>query len=273
MARGGLDSGAARSLAEFDFVDGIFDVAWSEIGGGEDLIVGGGDGKIWRVQWRSGARMAIPAHSREISSLDWCPHRLDKFCSSSWDGRVAVAQGNQVLLHLTGHGAVVNEARWSPHAPTALISASADKTVRIWDERSPNSCTALISAPSTLLVSDFLSVDWNKYEDWNVLTATSNDLLFWDLRMLTKGPIVRIPQAHRRAIKRARWSPWTPHQVASVAFDMSVRLWDTRSMNPLTGPGFSGFTEFATGLDWSNFDKNLLVSCSWDETIREHFLK
>ncbi len=138
-----------------------------------------------------------------------------------------MAQGSQLLLHFSGHGAVVNEARWSPHAPTALISASADKTVRIWDERSPGVCSALISVPSSLMVADFLSVDWNKYEDWGVLTATPNDLLFWDLRMLAKGPSTRIPQAHRRAIKRARFSPWTPHHVATVAFDMSnMQLFD-----------------------------------------------
>ena len=274
ISRGGIDSGPARLLAHFDFADGLFDVAWSEVGGGEEIIVAGGEGRIWRINWRTGNRLAISAHVKEVSSLDWCPHRMDKFSSSSWDSKIAVIQGGQVCSYLSGHGAVVNEARWSPFSPFTLISASADRTVRIWDERKPSTCTALIStAHSSLIVSDFLSVDWSKYEDWNVATATTNDLLFWDLRMLGKGPSLRIPQAHRRAVKRIRWSPWSSHHVASVSFDMSVRLWDTRSMNPLSGPGFSGFTEFATGLDWSNFEKNLLVSCSWDESIREHFVK
>lgn len=274
LARGGLDAGAAQKLAEFDFPDGMFDVAWSEVGGGEEVVVGGGDGRVWRVNWRTGARFSIPAHSREISSVDWCPHRLDKFCSSGWDNRIVLVQGGKPVAALNGHSAVVNEARWSPHSPSTLISASADRTVRLWDDRKPGECAALIAAPqAALFVSDFLCVDINKYEDWHILAATTSDLLSWDARMLGKGPLRRIPQAHRRAIKRVRWSPWTAHHLATASFDMSVRLWDTRSLNPLAGPAFSGFTEFATGLDWSNFERNVLISCSWDETIREHFVQ
>lgn len=270
LRRRGLDAPAAELLAQFDFSDGLFDVAWAEVGGGEEVIVGGGEGCVYRVNWRTGQRIVIQSHFKEISSLDWCPHRLDKFCSSGWDGIVRISNGRQELK-LAGHGAVVNDARWSPRSANTLISASADKTIRIWDDRSAGT-QALIS-PAQMAIPDFLSVDWNKYDEFSIVSATPNDLLFWDLRAIGKGPSLRIPQAHRRAVKRVRWSPWSANHVASVAFDMSLRLWDTLSLNPLGGPGFTGYTEFATGLDWSNFDKNLLVSCSWDETIREHFMK
>lgn len=271
-------SGEARLLQQYDFRDGIFDVAWSEIERGA-LVVGGGDGTVYRINFGDAKTAQITAplytHGREISSLDWCPLRQDKFLSTSWDGTIRVSASTDSSLSTTirGHAGVVNEARWNPRHANLLISVSADRTARLWDDRHQNnsavSAAAVISPDESLMVQDFLTVDWNKYDEWNIVTGTPSDLLFWDIRALTRGPVNRIPLAHRRAIKRVRYSPWQGNKLASVGFDMSLKLWNLSSLNP-RGLSFDHYTEFVTGLDWSNFDRNKLFTCSWDETVRLH---
>lgn len=258
----------ALLVRHFDFRDGLFDLAWSEVDR-EGLVVGGGDGRVYRLSINSSKaeQQPVPVHShnKEISSLDWCPLRQDKFLSTSWDGSIKLSNGSTIR----GHGGVVNEARWSPRNPNLLISVSSDRTARLWDDRTLTS-TAVVISPSSDSC-DFLSVDWNKYEEWNVVTASPADLLFWDIRALTRGPVNKIPGAHHRAIKRVRFSPWQGNRLASVGFDMSLRSWDLTALNPRAAY-FDHFTEFTTGLDWSNFERNKIFTCSWDETIRVHYL-
>ena len=257
-------------LQYFDFRDGIFDVAWSEIDR-NSLAVGGGDGKVYRVTLGDvkAPVVSLYGHNKEISSLDWCPLRQDKFLSTSWDSTIRVSCSNNVNV-IRGHAGVVNEARWSPRHANLLMSVSADRTARLWDDRhSSAAASAVISPDESLMVQDFLTVDWNKYEEWNVVTGSPSDLLFWDIRSLARGPVNRIPLAHRRAIKRVRFSPWQGNKLASVGFDMSLRLWDLTALNP-RGLAFDRYTEFVTGLDWSNFDRNKLFTCSWDETVVLH---
>lgn len=263
----------ALLVRHYDFKDGVFDLAWSEVNK-EALVVGGGDGHIYRLHLQSNKSESQPSpiahsHSKEISSLDWCPLRQDKFLSTSWDGSIKICDKG-VTTGIRGHNGAVNEARWSPRHVNLLFSVSGDRTARLWDDRTASS-TAIITPHESLLVSDFMSVDWNKYEEWNVLTATPSDLLFWDVRALSRGPVNRIPAAHSRAIKRVRFSPWQGNRLASVGFDMTLKTWDLTALNP-RGPFFDQFTEFATGLDWSNFERNKIFSCSWDETIRVHFI-
>lgn len=262
----------AQLVRHFDFRDGIFDVAWSEVDR-NCLISGGGDGKVYKLNLNAVAggplKSDLPAasHSREISSLDWCPLREDKYLSTSWDGTIKLSTTQTIR----GHAGVVNEARWSPRHANLLMSVSGDKTARLWDDRTLTA-SAVITPDESLMVSDLMSLDWNKYEEWNVVIATPSDLLFWDIRALARGPVNRIPGAHRRAIKRVRFSPWQGNRLASVGFDMALRSWDLTALNP-RGPSFDQFSEFTTGLDWSLSDKSKLYSCSWDETVRVHFLK
>lgn len=243
-------------------------MAWSEVDR-NILIAGGGDGRVHLLNLASNQlkTTALYSHVKEISSLDWCPLRQDKFLSTSWDGTIKLSTGSQTIR---GHVGVVNEARWSPRHVNLLMSVSGDKTARLWDDRTLNS-TAVITPHESLMVSDLLSLDWNKYDEWNVVTATPSDLLFWDIRSIARGPVNRIPSAHRRAIKRVRFSPWQGNKLASIGYDMEVRSWDLTALNP-RGPHFDHYTEFATGMDWSNFERNKLFSCSWDETVRSHFL-
>lgn len=264
----------AALLHQIDFRDGLFDCAWSETDPGL-LVAGGGDGCIYRIRIKSSdsppAVETLWQHSREVSSIDWSPLRLDKFLSTSWDGTIRIGCGGRADagVALSRHSAVVNEARWSPRHANAILSVSADRTIRTWDDRQPPAAGASIVIAPLDGVSDVLTCDWNKYEEWTIATASPSDIFTWDLRAVARGPLLRIPGAHRRAIKRLRWSPWSPAHLVSVGFDMTVRFWDAASLNP-RGSVFDGYTEFALGLDWSVFERGRFFSCSWDETVRAH---
>lgn len=49
---------------------------------------------------------------------------------------------------------------------------------------------------------------------------------------------------------------------------MTIRWWNLHSLNPLEAIDEESHTEFVTGLDFSLETRNLLATCSWDETVR-----
>jgi peroxin-7 len=284
----------AAIAAQLDFKDGLFDVAWSEVDS-RTLVTGGGDGAVHLVtpanplagaqspSYSPGslalASRAVYRHAREVSSVDWSPHRQDRFVSASWDGTVVLhcsARGSSRRVIELNRNIVVHETRWSPRHANLLACVASDGIVRVVDERLANGLVASLHSP---LDDDLLSLDWNKYDDAGIATAGPTDLRIWDLRstntanrpaaITTTAPVLSIPGAHHRAIKRIRYSPWSSHNIASVGCDFALRLWDTAALNPRLGE-HEGFTEFAMGVDWNLFVRNELVTASWDESIRIH---
>jgi peroxin-7 len=65
------------------------DVAWSEEN--ENIVAScSGDGsiKLWDLSSRQNPFRSIPAHSKEVSALDWNTNDTNLFLSSSWDDTV-----------------------------------------------------------------------------------------------------------------------------------------------------------------------------------------
>ena len=78
-------------------------------------------------------------HKKKVHSLDWsCTG--EKLASGSVDQSVRVwsvdPTGKATDTELKGHSDSVDQLRWDPKQPEVLGTASADKTVRIWDARS-----------------------------------------------------------------------------------------------------------------------------------------
>ncbi|XP_029645736.2 THO complex subunit 3-like [Octopus sinensis] len=80
----------------------------------------------------------ILAHSAKVHSVAWsCDGR--KLASGSFDKTVSIFSLDRDRLNkdftFRGHGDSVDQLCWHPSNPDHLVTASGDKTVRIWDAR------------------------------------------------------------------------------------------------------------------------------------------
>lgn len=252
----------------FDTADAIFDCSWSELHSSM-LALALANGKLIIVNPDTAQLiLQYSAHSKEVSSVDWCILRKNLVASASWDGTIKIWSPSAnpvaplaVIPGITG-GGVVYEAAWSLHYPDTLLSATSDKQACVWD------LSANTKSPVVTLRGhehEVVAVSWNKYKPEIAASASADKTIrIWDLRRPTEA--VSILRGHLRAVRRLSWSPWSAHQLASVGYDMTVRLWDTSSLDPLIYT-FKDFTEFSTGLDWA-LDQHILAACGWDEKVR-----
>lgn len=210
-------------------------------------------------------------HGREVTSVEWNLVSKDSFLSSSLDGTVKLWDSNSLAVtatfqHSFGQPvASVYEAVWNPRDPHLFATASSgQQTISLFDLRTPNG--PVQSIPNAHQ-GDILCIDWNKYQNFQVATGSvDQSIKIWDLRSPTpKIPLHKL-SGHYRAVKRLRFSPFSPSQLVSVGFDMAARFWDLGSLNPAVIPTYGEHTEFVTGVSWSLAKPGVLATCSWDDS-------
>ncbi|WAR09345.1 PEX7-like protein [Mya arenaria] len=225
----------------YEWNDGLFDAAWSE-NNENVVVVGAGDGSllVYDVTNPKGPLKAFKEHSKEVSSVDWSPTRAENFIlTASWDSTI--------------------NAIWSPRLPGCFATASGDKTLRVWDRRTPQpQCT--IQAHE----GEVLTCDWNKY-DQNILYSGSVDCSIrgWDIRNYNK-PLCEMT-GHRFAVRRVKTSPFNGNTLASCSYDFTVRTWDVRQPHAMEIT--EHHTEFVYGLDFNLHRPGQIVDCGWDSLV------
>lgn len=179
-------------------------------------------------------------------------------------------------------------------------SVAADGCTLIWDVRRPTLPIQKIQAH----VTEALSMDWNKYTDVTLVTASVDKTIKgWDLRK-AQQPLF-ILEGHQYAIRRVKCSPHKPNIILSCSYDMTTRLWDTNAVNAVntvngvntingvnTANGVNGVngvnggggmrmnnpitfnttvidehSEFVVGIDFNLAVEGLIADCAWDETV------
>ena len=131
------------------------------------------------------------------------------------DVRAADAQ----IAVLSGHHGFVETARYSPDG-SRIVTASADKTVRVWD--------ALTGAQLLVLAGHRNRVQFAVYSPDGtriVSAAADKTLRIWDAR---SGEQLLALTGHGDAVNCATFSPDGEHLV-SASEDMTARIWDTHT--------------------------------------------
>mgnify|MGYP005992090981 CR=1 FL=1 len=105
-------------------------------------------------------------HQDEGYALDWNPLVPGRMATGDCAGKIrlwnptATGAGNWAVDNtpLSGHTASVEDLQWSPSEATVLSSASADRTVRIWDIRDNTKPQITFDAHS----EDVNVISWNR---------------------------------------------------------------------------------------------------------------
>jgi len=253
----------AQIIRSFDTQDGLYDCAWNE-SNAMQVVSASGDGsvKLFDLNTRDNFPVAQwHEHQTEVSGVHWNLVRKDMFVTASWDHTIKLfsPMSPQSIMTYAEHTYCVYQAIWSPRRATVFASASGDGTVRIWDTNSPMSIHRIAPAHD----GEVLTLDWNKYNDNQLVTGSVDKTLrLWDLR--NPGMPMMIMPGHQYAIRRVKFSPHSSNIIGSVSYDMTMCLWNTNnSMQPMFNR-FDHHNEFVVGLDFNLFMPGEVATASWD---------
>eukprot|EP00823_Brevimastigomonas_motovehiculus_P006926 TRINITY_DN5951_c0_g1_i1.p1 TRINITY_DN5951_c0_g1~~TRINITY_DN5951_c0_g1_i1.p1 ORF type:complete len:340 (+),score=66.52 TRINITY_DN5951_c0_g1_i1:123-1142(+) len=154
------------------------------------------------------------AHKKQVNSIAWNSIGT-KLASSSDDHNIHIWNVRESGLYsdfeLKGHSDTVYQVAWNPANPELLVSAAADKCIRVWDARSKNA-----SQMNTKMSN--AGVKWSPDGTvWSV-SSRDNDLLFIDSR---KFSILRSEHLHAE-INEMLWTKSMDYFFLTVAFNLRI---------------------------------------------------
>lgn len=266
--------------------DGLFDLTWSE-NDPNTIWTASGDGSIlvYSLDQISNQPVnAMKGHEKEISCIEWSNNRLNGpiILTSSWDGTIKSWDGikgsniSQVCPTIDSSGAeggggekgIIYCVSWSPIIPRTFCSSNSDGSLKVYDLNDPSiKNKGAINIPSSK--SELLSCDWNKYNQ-NIIVTSSVDGFINGFDIRSPFTPLFVLSGHSRAIKKIKCSPFKENIIASVSYDFTTRVWDLNNCNKPLSPliiTMQNHTEFVYGLDFSLHHPDVLVDCSWDQSV------
>lgn len=230
---------------------------------GEVVVASSGKdqlGQLWRFDATSKQLTALAALTGHLNSVDAIA--LDasakRVITGSWDNTVRVwdvpsstsedtdaapkkkqkkssAGAAEVTFRqleasavLVGHTSHVTGVAFHPTREDQAVSASSDRTVRVWDLTTHSASQTMAGNRAATGVSVNAA--------GLVLTAHPDHCVrLWDPKAAEAGEAVvqRTFQSHKQWVSSVAWHPTQPHLFLSAGYDGHVKVWDARSTIPL----------------------------------------
>ncbi|WP_019503871.1 AAA-like domain-containing protein [Pleurocapsa sp. PCC 7319] len=149
----------------------------------------------------------------------------------------------------------IKSISYSPDGKT-IASASADKTIRIWDVTTGNILQVLNGHDRSVT-----SISYSP--DGKTIASASADktIRIWDV---TTGNILQVLTGHENSINNVTYSP-DGKTITSASTDKTIRIWDVATGQELQT--LSGHTRYVNDLSYSP-DGKTIATASADKTIR-----
>ena len=173
--------------------------------------------------------------------VKWSIGKFDHIiATAAANGRISLydvnAAGSRIeVAWLHEHQGQVNKLDIDPFSGYLLLSASQDKTVRLWDIREPKTtkCKQRFDIRTGVREVRWSPKEGNDFEF--AICADGGIIQHWDARN-PLGPRLSI-NAHERGCYSLDWHPDGRH-VVSGGFDKYVRVWDFKSDNRRQKPTY-----------------------------------
>uniref|UniRef100_A0AC35UI00 WD_REPEATS_REGION domain-containing protein n=1 Tax=Rhabditophanes sp. KR3021 TaxID=114890 RepID=A0AC35UI00_9BILA len=170
-------------------------------------------------------------HTSEGYGLAWNQIKAGTLASGDNHGKIYITEmkeGGTFVNNSTpfkGHENSIEDIEWSPTEESLFISASSDKSIRLWDCRvtGKDACVCVVENAHT---SDVNVLSWNKYDPLIVTGGDDACLKVWSLRMLQhKEPVAQF-KYHKSPITSVEWHPKETTTFMASGEDDQVSIWD-----------------------------------------------
>nr|ACZ81474.1 CND01460 [Kwoniella heveanensis] len=156
----------------------------------------------------------------------------------------------------------IADVQWSPHPVTShLILSTSSQKLLVWDLAAQKALHRSIDAHARAITD----INWHAL-DPNLMATVSMDagIRGWDLRCADK-PVMRLC-AWGAAGTQVKWNRRHDH-ILATAHGSLVNIWDDRKGSvPITT--IRAHDSKIYGIDWDRRDRDKLVTCSLDKTIK-----
>eukprot|EP00803_Ostreobium_quekettii_P009957 evm.model.scf_285EXC.1 EVM.evm.TU.scf_285EXC.1 scf_285EXC:4320-9246(-) len=169
----------------------------------------------------------VQEHASEGFAIDWSKVKPGQLASGDGLSNIHVWSpqdgGWSVSAAFPGHTSSIEDIQWSPTEDTVFASGSADKTIRIWDTRSPTGAMISVNAHK----ADVNVLSWSHLVT-NMLASGADDgtIHIWDLRKMTEQGQVALFNFHKDAITSVEWSPHEGSMLAASSADNQLAVLD-----------------------------------------------
>lgn len=258
--------------------------------------------KVWGISDLS-LSTTLHGNGDVIYSCDWSP-KGSMIAASSFSGLLTVwdVETGRELARYLHHTKASYCVAWNRHSENLIATTSADGALTVihinfetlYDpHKASHTGSRKPSANShrTQLTHSEVSFRYQHpaavygcawgYSHASVIATACHDGIIRVFNHVYKDPLMYQLVGHTMRAFGVAWSPLVPGQLASSSDDMSVNIWDVtldRSISVLSKPEttqtisptrrLTGHTQFVRALSWNYELKHLLLSGSWDSSIR-----
>lgn len=195
----------------------------------------------------TGPVFSFSGHREEGYALDWSRAVPGRLATGDCSGRIHIwnCETGSAIANLSatsgyttpkitcsvdakapycGHKGSVEDLQWSPTEGTVFASASADKSVRVWDIRGKNGPQISVEDAH---MEDVNVLSWNTNVSYLVASGSDDgSFKVWDLRSIRNSMPLAHFQYHKGPITSIQWSYHDESLLSVSSSDDQLTIWD-----------------------------------------------